>query len=956
VEKLNQPRHWGFDIPGELYYKVGQTMYPTSIWQQLKRYLLDPAHAVNVLFALLGGYAAGLFAWEIGHRQELAGYVLEKRLPSGAYPNPLVLAAAAVLGVVLWLGFSAVVGRLTGRRLDVVLNRVSGVFLGATLLVIWPVLTLEGIETDHQLLTLALIAVMGVIVVQATGIIWQGHAGQSDQATAGKAALVRQEAGTPSRQRAWLGGIVLLAMTLGYVTYMSVLTVARHGSFQTHAFDLGIQDQAMYTLVTRGYPLVTLYGPEPINQLGDHFALIYYIIAPVYAAFSSATTLLILQSVALGLGAIPVYLLAKDKIRNTAFALALAAAYLLYPALHAVNTFDFHEIALVTPLLLFSLYFLETGRRRAFLVFLILAALTKEEVALSAAAIGIYILWVKRERRLGGLVLVGSLAYFILVNQVIMPALGGGPDLARFSGIAAADQTGFQALLLGILTNPFYTFTQSFLNGQKMLFMVELLLPVLFLPLMAGPAWLMALPAFAVALLASVQSQYSLTYHYPAIMVPFVFVLAILGLQRVNQRARKPLVLAVAILIVSLVMNYSYGWVAGKRVGAFPQATQHDATLDRVIAEIPERASVSTMSDLVPHLSNRDSIYLFPDVHDAEFILFDSKPAANYWPYTSRKARSQSIRRLLPYLLSGEYGVSRVDDGALLLQRGHDTTFNREAVAALLSATYEAEDLPTDMPRLDLSDAQASNGMARVGRPAAHTDSAHEGLTFGPYASLLPGKYQVRYRLKYQGQGAAGPVAAVDVFSNSAGGVLASRNIQAADFASDDQYQDFAVELDAQQAYDDLEFRVLYRGRGTLWADNVRVIPIKVTVPVASYTADSLTAGAGAGLLASTSSTGLLPGKYRAVFTLKLADTGSAMPVGEIEVVSPTAGGPLAEWTFAAADFAASNQPQRFVLDFGIDRPWPDVGMQVQRNGGSPLQVDRIELLHIFENSTDGQQ
>ena len=95
-------------------------------------------------------------------------------------------------------------------------------------------------------------------------------------------------------------------------------------------------------------------------------------------------------------------------------------------------------------------------------------------------------------------------------------------------------RTGYAGILLGIVTNPIYVFSQVFLNGQKMIFLVQLLLPVVFLPLLAGAAWLMAVPAFAVALAGLGPSQYSLNYHYPAIMVPFVFVLAILGLQRLN--------------------------------------------------------------------------------------------------------------------------------------------------------------------------------------------------------------------------------------------------------------------------------------------------------------------------------------------------------------------------------------------------------------------------------------
>jgi len=140
----------------------------------------------------------------------------------------------------------------------------------------------------------------------------------------------------------------------------------------------------------------------------------------------------------------------------------------------------------------------------------------------------------------------------------------------------------------------------------------------------------------------------------------------------------------------------------------------------------------------------------------------------------------------------------------------------------------------------------------------------------------------------------------------------------------------------------------------------VEVIPVRVSIPVADYSAAALSAGAGKGNadspLARTTATALLPGKYRAVFTLKLADTGSAGPAGKIEVVSPSAGGPLAEWALGAADFAAPNQPQPFVLDFRSDQPWPDVALQLLDHSGGALQVEHIELLHIFESAAHDQQ
>ena len=81
-----------------------------------------------------------------------------------------------------------------------------------------------------------------------------------------------------------------------------------------------------------------------------------------------------------------------------------------------------------------------------------------------------------------------------------------------------------------------------------------------------------------------------------------------------------------------------------------------------------------------------------------------------------------------------------------------------------------------------------------------------------------------------------------------------------------------------------------------------------------------------------------------------------AAPAGKIEVISATAGGPLAEWTVSESDFAAPNQAQPFTLDFRIDQPWPDVMMRVLGEDGEGLQVDRIALQVLYEGSGHGEQ
>ncbi len=774
---------------------------------QAWRFLSDRGHWRNILYVAAGGYGAALAWWSWQHQAELAAFTLDNQLPAGGGPRMVALLGSAAVAVLIWLIFALLGVKLFRIRLDAALGKLSALFLAATLLAFLPVLAIDGIETDHVWLTYCLVAGMALIGGLAT---WEFEAWRSQVHPSGHSNT---------------GLIVTALLAMAYAVFMAVLTLSRHASFLTHAYDLGIQDQAFATILSRGYPLVTLYGDTPVNQFGDHFTPIYYLLAPLYALVGDARALLIIQALVLGLAALPVYLLAQQLLRASgqAVGVALAASFLLHPALHGVNTFDFHEIALALFLLLWALYFLESSRYGLMLIFLALAMLTKEEVSLTTAAIGLYLLFSRRQMRLGLLVSGVSLVYFGLVNNVVMPALGGGPDLSRFAGLTPTEDSGLLALLAGVVGNPVHAFTYAFLNPGKLTFLALLFLPVIFSPLWARARWLTAVPAFAVALFSVVPSQYSIDYHYPAIMLPFVYYLAAAGLMHIRWWRARPAAVAVAILVASLAMNWQYGWLWGKRYQPPPEMDAHRQAIVALLQAIPPQASVSAMSDLAPHLSNRERVYLLPVIAEAEFILFDSDPAANFWPFGSIDPRGEAIAYLLPHLVSGDYGLVREADGVLLLQRGHDTSANPQAIATLLSAAYPAAALASVDHVQELADPQASQEVARVsqGKPPGQEDDV--GLLFGPYAQMQPGRYRVTYRLKLAEPGLAGRVATIDVFSHAVGGPLASADLDATQFLVPGQYQDFVVDLEIREPLSAVEYRVLHSGLGTLSADDIQV-------------------------------------------------------------------------------------------------------------------------------------
>ncbi len=776
--------------------------------------------------AAAGGYAAALAFWAMRHRAALADFLFQNALPPESRRGLLLLLfLASAAGTIAWL----TAGWLAQRRGDAAGRAPTLLARGLaalTVLPFAPVLAIPEIETQHPFLGLGLSAAMAGLAFWIVRDIGQVVA---DAAQAG---------GRPQRLSPRAGLIAAGCFALIYAVLLATVTVLRHNSFMTHAFDLGIHDQALYNILHSGYMRTTLYGPYAIDYLGDHFSPILFLLAPVYALFQDARTLLVLQSVFLAAGAVPVYLLAHEKTRNVLLGLALALSYLLYPALHGVNLRDFHQIALICAPLLAAFYLLERGRTVPFLIALGLALMVKEEAALTVAAVGAYIFLGKRRYRLGAGVMAAGLAYFAFAVGWAMPHLGGRPQIdTRFGGYIAAGAGGAAGVAWTLLTNPLFTALWILGNPQKLIFLLQIFLPVCFLPVLApAVTWIPALPALAILLLTSAHTQYDITYHYAAHLIPSVFYLAALGMGRVTARpagraATQSLKMALAagLLVAPLAVNYLYGPLINKNGIRLTMPDRHDAVVAGFVAQIPAEASVSALSDIVTHLTARRTAYLFPDVADAEYLLLDGDPRANFWPHEGLKARDRALRDMIPHLRSGEFGLIRMEDGVLLLKRGADPSRNEEALRGLLAARYEAEDLPGDLRETIVADPQASGGRARIATAASPHPEGRTALVYGPYTDLLPGRYRVEYALKTDRAGLDARVATIDVFTHRDGGLpRAAREISGREFAAAGRYEVFTLEFETDRPLEDVEFRVQYAGQGMLGLDYVQVTPVEL--------------------------------------------------------------------------------------------------------------------------------
>ncbi len=480
---------------------------------------------------------------------------------------------------------------------------------------------------------------------------------------------------------------LVIVFIIAYAIFFSYYTILKHNAFQTSAYDLGIYMQSLWnTIHGNGLFYTTLWEG---SRFAAHFEPILFFILPIYAAFPKAETLLILQSVILALGALPVYWLARDELGKKA-GVVFAAAYLLYPALHGVNSFDFHGSALAIPVLLFCFYAFKKGRYPLSIFLAILAMMCKENVSLVIFTMGLYWLWEARkgssmrlenrwlprepEIRYSLLLTCMGLVWFILAVFVIIPAFSPSGEFAFL---------GKYSLSLDIL---------FFDEDVKLLYLVSLLAPLLFTSLL-HPVLLIGLPILAQNMFTDYNDMYTIYNQHPSLLIPWVFIAGIYGTKwllnfkgKVVQSTLKKFLWLISVSAIIFVLLLSPSPISLEK--EMPSSIHHHEILNQIIELIPEEASIFTQNDIFLHVCQREhaystlvqygkleffEYYLFPVSIEAQTIPRANIEAFDY--ILADSTTSQSIFEWADQVsldrIESEYGIYAQGDGIILYQFGY---------------------------------------------------------------------------------------------------------------------------------------------------------------------------------------------------------------------------------------------------------------------------------------------
>lgn len=364
---------------------------------------------------------------------------------------------------------------------------------------------------------------------------------------------------------------LLIAAIVAYVVIFAALAFQFHAAMRTNKADLGQIAQAIWNS-SRGHFLEQTDNGYVATRLTDHVEPILVLISPILWLWDDVRALLMLQALALGVGAWLLYHLALRRLARVLspteethiwhrepllalarpMALALALAWLLAPQLQAALLTEFHAAPLAAPLVLWALWAVEARRPRQFVAAVVLVALVKEEMALLAALLGLWGAWQTwrqgvaarkagesaRGMRAGigwGLGLAAaSLAWFAVATFVIVPHFArdvyGVAESGYFARYGALGDSPLD-IVTSLFTQPRVVW-QILTERARLRYLWDLVAAFGLLPLLAPDLLLLSLPVLMANVLSAYPAQYYGEFHYSAPVMPYVAAAAAFGLGR----------------------------------------------------------------------------------------------------------------------------------------------------------------------------------------------------------------------------------------------------------------------------------------------------------------------------------------------------------------------------------------------------------------------------------------
>jgi uncharacterized membrane protein len=630
---------------------------------------------------LFAGFSLGLCLWGLFARSDLHTFVTSNGPSRTPGMRAVLSGSAGSVGLLLGvLGLLAKRRRLCGEAILQAARRLSpAVLLGLLPIMFYWRLWLGNRESVFLLL--------GLVLVFGAQKLLQLSLGAppifSRPAFLGRALADCSEVGRATGKV--LPFVLVLLAAAGYAAFFGYHTVVHHRNILSSSLDLGLEENVIWNALHSGALFrTTPYGGPHGNLVGEHAAYLSYVLAPFYGIHQSAETVLVMQAVLIGGAALPLYLVAR-KYLSPWLACLLAIWYLFYPPVHGSNLYDFHYPPLAPFFLWFTLYFVLSRRRVLTVIFALLTLSVREDVSLGLCIFGLFLILTNRQVRAGFWLAAAGVLYFVAMKLVIMPLQRGGQEafIHQYAGLVPDGSHGFGGVMKTVLGNPAFTLG-IVLERDKLVYLLEIFLPLAFFPLRRPIGLLCCVPGFLFTLLSTgYRPLYQISFQYTAHWTSYLFIAIIANLAWVGREARRRgpagaawrrawiMAISLGVLVTSyqlgavIQQNATRGGFGTYHFGTTSEDVERRRTLYELLAMGPPKAKVVSSENIVPQISNRAFSYtLRMGVHDADYLLFSIPPGGD--------ERTHALEVLQP----GTFGVVAERGQFVLAKRGHPPDLN----------------------------------------------------------------------------------------------------------------------------------------------------------------------------------------------------------------------------------------------------------------------------------------
>lgn len=405
-----------------------------------------------------------------------------------------------------------------------------------------------------------------------------------------------------------------------------LISLVNHYLFKTYTLDLGLYTHAMYDYTHFRIDDCTVFKDVPQSILSDHFDLYLLLLSPLVNLFGTYT-LLIVQIAAVLLGGWGVCKLLRLYTDDGWLpVLATATFFLSFGIIQALG-YDYHSNVLTAMMLPWLLYFIKRKRFGLASLFVVLFVIGKENMSLWLFFVVIALMWDYRKDRKTmwhlAAYAVFSIAYFIVINMVVMPRLGGsGGGFARYAYLGS----DYGEVAKYLVTHPWEAVKILFTNtlgkpnydGIKAEFYICALTTGLVLTLFKPNYLVMLIPLIGQKMLAADRMFWGVSLQYSVEFMPVLVIASFLVILKLKKQWSRWALAGALLLSTILTTFYTIGvpksYIMVDQLCVYQGRHYKQKYFDpayarQLIAMIPEDASVCAGHMFVPHLVFRDEIY-----------------------------------------------------------------------------------------------------------------------------------------------------------------------------------------------------------------------------------------------------------------------------------------------------------------------------------------------------------